>query len=123
MASSMLGIKTALYLVTATLMTAEISGMALTTSFLFALILVTMELSLANPGAASAWTTMFTVLGLSTDYVGLFSMYRVLTENYCVGVTAAYSMIEQYEAAHRLGGMAEDREQDDDAAQGDSETA
>ena len=107
MCSSMFGIKTTLYLATATLMTAEISGMALTNSFLIVLILVTLELSLANPGAASAWTIMFSVLGMSTDYVGLFTTYRVLTDNYCVAVTETYSMLEQYEAAHKLDGMKE----------------
>ena len=103
--SSMLGTKTALYVITATLMTAELTGMAMTNSFLLVLVLVTMELSLANPGATSAWTTMFAVLGMSTDYVGLFTTFRVLTDNYCTGVTEAHSMMEQYEAAYRLGGM------------------
>ena len=105
--SSMLGIKTTLYLVTATLMTAEMSGMALTNSFMIVLVLVTLELSLASPGCASAWAIVFSIFGMSADYVGLFSTYRVLTDNYCVGVTEAYSMLEQYEAAHKLGGMKE----------------
>lgn len=110
--SSMLGTKTALYVVTATLMTAELCGMAMTNSFMLVLILVTLELSLANPGAASAWTTMFTVLGMSTDYVGLFTTFRVFTDNYCVGATEAHSMMEQYEAAYKLGGMKSDAEED-----------
>lgn len=111
--SSMLGTKTALYVVTATLMTAELCGMAMTNSFMLVLILVTLELSLASPGAASAWTTMFTVLGMSTDYVGIFTSFRVLTDNFCVGATEAHSMMEQYEAAWKLGGMKSDAEVDE----------
>ena len=45
---------------------------------------------------------MFQTLGMSTDYVGLFSTYRLLTDNYCAAVTAAYAMMEEYEAAYKL---------------------
>ena len=109
MCSSMMGVKTALYLVIAAMMTAEISGVAITNSFIFIMVLVTLELSLANPGVISAWTTMFEVLGLSNDYVGLFSTFRAFTENYCIAVTEAYDMMEQYEAAKKLGGMKSDQ--------------
>lgn len=108
--SAMLSIKTAVYLVIPTLMVAEMSGMALTTSFLFTMVFVTLELSLASPGPTTSLTIMFTVLGLSTDYVGLFSVYRVATDNYCTACAMAHNMLEQYEAAHKFGCMKEGQE-------------
>ncbi len=107
MCAAMMSIKTTVYLIFATLMVAEISGMALTTAFMFTMLFVTMELSLASPGAACSWAIMFEILGLSTDYVGIFSIYRVATENFSTASTMAYSMLEQVEAAYRLGGMKE----------------
>ena len=108
--SAMLSLKTAVYVITATLLVAEMSGMAMTTSFLFTMLFVTLELSLASPGATAALVIMFTVLGISTDYVGLFSIYRVATDNYCTACAMGYSMLEQKEAAHRLGGEKESQE-------------
>lgn len=105
MCAAMMSIKTTVYLILATLMVAELGGTALTTNFLFTMIFVTLVLSLASPGAASSWTIMFQILGMSTDYVGIFSIYRVASENYSTASTMAYSMLEQVEAAYRLGGM------------------
>ena len=108
MCMAMLSIKTTVYLILGTLMAAQMSGVGITASFMFVLILVTLELSLASPGAAACWTIMFEVLGMSTDYVGLFSVYRAFTENYCTAGTMAYSMFELLEASHKLGGRKED---------------
>ena len=41
----------------------------------------------------------------TVDYVGLFSMYRMFTENYSTAATMAYSMFEQVEAAYKLNGL------------------
>lgn len=106
---AMLGLKTTVYLILGTLMAAELGGTALTTSFLIIMLFVTLELSLASPGTTSAWAIMFEILGMSTDYVGLFAVYRTFTDNYTTAATIAYSMMEQTEAAYRLGGMKEGR--------------
>ena len=45
---------------------------------------------------------MFETLGLPMSFVGLFSAYRLLTENYVAAVVEAYCMLEQIEAAHKL---------------------
>ena len=66
---------------------------------------MTLELSLASPGTTSAWAIMFETLALPTSYVGLFSAYRLLTTNYGAAVTEAYSMLEEVEAAHKLGAV------------------
>lgn len=107
MYDAMFGIKTTVYLILGTLLAAEFGGTALTTSFLFIMLFVTLELSLASPGTTSSWTIMFEILGMSTDYVGLFAVYRTFTDNFSTAATITYSMLEQVEAAHKLGGMKE----------------
>ena len=105
MSSAMFSPKTTIYVVTATFMVAEMTGVAISTSFLFVLILVTLELSIASPGSASAWTIMFETLAMPTGYVGLFTVYKTLTDNYGAACTEAYSMLEEVEAAYKLGGI------------------
>ena len=105
MCSAMLSPKTTIYLVIATLMVAEMTGMAVTTSFLLVLIIVTLELSIASPGTTSAWTIMFETLGMPTSYVGLFTVYRMFTINYGTACSMTYNILEELEAAHKLNGM------------------
>ncbi len=76
MCSAMLSPKTTVNLVIATFMMASIAGVPVSSSFLLVMVIVTLELSLASPGAASAWTILFETLSLPTDYVGLFVAYR-----------------------------------------------
>ena len=102
-----LSIKTSVYLITSSLLVAEITGTAITAQFVFTMIFVTMELSLASPGSESALTILFTVLGMPTDYVGLFSVYKLASENYGTACAVAQSMFEQMEAAHKFKGMKE----------------
>ena len=114
MCCAMLSPKTAINVVIATFMVAEMTGVAISTSFLFVLILVTLELSMASPGTNSAWTIVFATLSLPTEYVGLFTVYRLLTANFGAGCTEAYLMLEEVEAAYRLNGIKQ--EADDLAA-------
>lgn len=104
MCSAMLSPKTTVNVVIAAFMVAEMTGMAITTSFLVVLVLVTLELSIASPGTTSAWTIMFETLSMPTGYVGLFTVYRMLTNNFNAACTEAYSMYEEVEAAYKLGG-------------------
>ena len=108
MCSAMLSPKTAINVVIATFMVAEMTGVAISTSFLFVLILVTLELSLASPGTTSAWAIMFATLMLPTEYVGLFTVYRLLTTNFGAGCTEAYVILEEVEAAYKLDGIRND---------------
>ena len=103
--SAMLSPKTTINVVIATLMVAELTGIAMSTSFLTVLILVTLELSIASPGTTSAWTIMFETLSMPTSYVGLFTVYRLLCNNYSAACTEAYFMLEEVEAAYKLDGI------------------
>ena len=105
MCSAMLSPKTTINVVVATFMMAQITGVQVSESFLIVLIIMTLQLSLASPGTTSAWTIMFDTLALGTGYVGLFTAYRLLTENYTAAGTEAYCMLEEIEAAHKLGGI------------------
>ncbi len=97
--------KTTVNVVIACFMVAHITGMTMTAAFLTALILVTVELSLASPGTATAWTIMFETLSMPTGYVGLCSIYRVFTSNYGAGCTEACMLLEQVEAAHKMSSI------------------
>ena len=105
MCSAMLSPKTTINVVIATLMVAELAGVSVSLSFLLVLILVTLELSIASPGTTSAWTIMFSTLSLPVSYVGLFTVYRMFTANYGTACTEAYDMLEELEAAYKLGGI------------------
>ena len=105
MCSAMLSPKTTINVVIATFMVAQMTGIAITTSFILVLILVTLELSMASPGTTSAWAIMFETLSMPTSYVGLFTVYRMLTNNYCAACTEAYYMFEEVEAAYKLDGI------------------
>ncbi len=109
MASAMLSPKTTINVVIATFMVAEMTGIAVDNSFILALILVTLELSVASPGTTGAWAIMFKTLSMPTSYVGYFTVYRILTNNYTNGCAEAYYMLEEFEAAHKLGGIDEQK--------------
>lgn len=102
MCSAMLSPKTTICLVLATCMAAQATGLMISESFILVMALVTLELSLANPGLTSSIVIMFETLGMPMSYVGLFSAYRLLTENYVSAVVEAYCILEEVEAAHKL---------------------
>lgn len=89
----------------AAFMMAAITGTPVSHTFLAILIIVTLELSIASPGTASAWTIIFGTFGMPTSYIGLFTAYRLLTVNYSAACTEAYYILEEIEAAHKLGGV------------------
>ena len=105
MCSAMLSPKTTINTVLAAFMVAEMTGMAISTSFLMVLILVALELSIASTGTTSAWAIVFASLSMPTSYVGLFAVYRLLTVNYGAACIEAYVTLEEVEAAHKLGGI------------------
>ncbi len=53
---------------------------------------------------------------MPTDYVGLFSTYRLFTKNYSTAVVSGYNMCELLEMAYKM-----DEIQDPDAAGGNPE--
>ena len=59
-------------------------------SFMIVLVIVVLELSIADPGTAAGWTALFAALSLPLDFVGLFLAYELLTTN----VNAAYGALQ-----------------------------
>lgn len=45
---------------------------------------------------------MLKALGLPLNYVGLFTTYRLLTDNFGAACSISYSMLEEIEIAHKL---------------------
>ncbi len=105
MSSAMMALKTAVNVITATVMMAEMMEVRISLSFLIVLIILTTEMSLASPGTVGSWVIAFEAFSFPNSYVGLFSIYRLLTANYATGAVIAYGMLEQVEAAYRMGGL------------------
>ena len=67
--------------------------------FLIVLVIVVLELSIADPGTAAGWTVLFASLGLSSDFVGLFLAFELLTANYNAAYGALQMGLEAIESA------------------------
>ena len=103
MSTAMLSPKTAINVVISAFMAAQLENIPVSIGFLLVLILVTVELSTASPGISAACTAMLTALGLPVSYVGLFTTYRLLTDNYGAACCISYNVLEEVEIAHKLG--------------------
>lgn len=77
------------------------TGQPITLSFLLILVLLVLELSIANPGTTGAWSMLFAALMLPSEYVGTFMMYRLFVNNYNAAYGALQVGLEQIEAAHK----------------------
>ena len=103
MSTAMLSPKTAINVIISAFMAAQLEKVPVSIGFLLILILVTVELSTASPGISAACTAMLTALGLPVNYVGLFTTYRLLTDNYGAACCISYNVLEEVEIAHKLG--------------------
>ena len=103
MCSAMLCLKSTVNVVAACIMMTQIMGMPISTTFLFVLLILTFEMTIASPGTVSSWVIAFEALSLPTSYVGLFSTYRILYNNYSSAAVVAYSLCEELEAAKAMG--------------------
>ena len=103
MSSSMLSPKTAVNVIIAAFMAAQLENVPVSISFLVVMILVGMELSMASPGIAAASTAMLTALGLPVSYVGLFTTYRLLTDNFGAACSVSYNVLEEIEVSRKMG--------------------
>ena len=99
----MLSLKTAVNVVIAAFMAAQLENMPVSGSFLLVLIIMATELSTASPGIPAACTAVLKSLGLPVDYVGLITTYRLLTDNYGAACSISYNVLEEVEIAHKLG--------------------
>ncbi len=100
MCSAMLSVKTTVNVILAAFMVASITGTPVSVTFLFAMFIIAVELSLASPGTTSSWTVMLKSMSMSTDYVGILTVYRLFTANYGAASTEAYCMLEEIESAY-----------------------
>ena len=116
MSTAMLSPKTAINVVIGAFMAMQLENMQVSLSFLAVLFIVTMELSTASPGIAAAQMVMMKAAGLPLNYVGLFSSYRLLTDNFGSACAISYNMLEELEVAHKMGEIGQDEtaEQPDD---------
>ncbi len=105
MGTAMMALKTTVNVILATVMMLYLEGLPLSLSFLFVLIILTVEMSLASPGTVGSWVIAFEAFSMPTSYVGLFSTYRVFTANYATAVVVAYEMLEQTEAAYKMNAL------------------
>ena len=112
MSTAMLALKTTVNVVVATMMMTEILGLPISISFLFVLTILATEMSLASPGTVGSWVIAFNAFSISTDYVGLFTAYRLFTINYATAVNIAYNSLELVEAAHKMGQLEEPKSVD-----------
>ena len=67
--------------------------------FLIVLVIVVLELSIADPGTAAGWTALFAALGFSSDFVGLFLTFELITAGYNAAYGALQMGLEAIESA------------------------
>lgn len=95
-----------IYFVMAAFFVAEITGTPVSLPFLFILLLMSMQLSLAYPGSTAGNTIIFNALGLPSDYVGLFSAFHVFTKNAVAGFRVMYRLLEVTDYAYKTKNVA-----------------
>ena len=80
-------------------------GTPISLPFLIVLVIVVLELSIADPGTAAGWTVLFASLGFSSDFVGLFLAFELLTANYNAAYGALQMGLEAIESAAIFGAI------------------
>ena len=61
----------------------------------------------SDPAASMA---MLTALGLPVSYVGLFTSYRLLTDNFGAACSVSYNVLEEIEISRKLGEVQDTQE-------------
>ena len=89
-----------IYYALAPFFVAKITGTPISLEALFILLILCVQLSLAYPGVTAGNTIIFHALGLSTDYVGMFSAYSIFIKNASAAYGIAYRALEITETAY-----------------------
>ena len=100
MSEGMLDPTLTISLVLAPFLVADITGTPVTISFMLILMLLSVELSMASPGLTAGYTVIFQSLGMSAEYVGMFSAFSVVIKNCAAACSSAYKMLEHIEVAY-----------------------
>lgn len=90
-----------IYYVLAPFFIAELTGTPVSISFLFVLLILCVQLSLAYPGSTAGNTIIFNALGLPADYVGLFSAYSVFIKNAAAAFGILFRLMEVTSFAYK----------------------
>ena len=89
---------------------AQVTGTPVSVEFVFILFILTLQLSLAYPGAVAADTIIFTALGLPLEYVAMFSAYSLAIKNATSGYSTLMRMLEITEAAYNTNNIDLDKQ-------------
>ena len=100
MSDGMLDPSLTISFVLAPFLVADITGTPVSFSFLLILMLLAVELSMASPGLTAGYTLIFQSLGMSADYVGMFSVFSIVIKNCAAACGAAYKILEHIESAY-----------------------
>ena len=99
MSQAMLNPRSTIMLVIPPILILKYTGMPISSAFLLVLIILVLELSIANPGTTGGWTILFASLGFPADFVGLFMTYKLACANYNAAYGALQVGLEEIEAA------------------------
>ena len=103
LSSGMLDASSTMFFVLAPFFVAELTGMHISVAFLFVVMLLAVELSMANPGLTAGYTIIFQALGMSAEHVGMFSAFSVVIRNFSAAICTAYRILEHIEVAWKTG--------------------
>ena len=91
--------------VLAPFLVADISGTPVSFSFMLVVMLLAAELSMASPGLTAGYTLIFQSLGMSAEYVGMFTVFSIVIKNCAAACGAAYKILELIESAYVTGNI------------------
>lgn len=101
MSRALLNPTTTVTCVAASFCAAKMSGVSVSLSFLVVLFLLSVQVSISSPGLTSALVLIFGQLGISPDYVGVFTACKVVTGK-AAGIFSSYcNLLEELNTALR----------------------
>lgn len=101
MSYAMLNPTTAVTCVASAFCAAKMSGVSVSVPFLVVLLLLSVQVSIASPGLTSSLVIIFGQLGLSTDYVGIFTTCKIVTGKIAALFSAYSALLEELNVAFR----------------------
>ncbi len=101
MSYAMLNPTTAVTCVASAFCAAKMSGVSVSVPFLVVLLLLSVQVSIASPGLTSSLVIIFGQLGLSPDYVGIFTTCKIVTRKIAALFSAYSALLEELNVAFR----------------------
>lgn len=95
---------------------AQMSGTAVTLSFLLILFIVSVQLSLSSSSVTSSMVIIFGQLGLPVEYVGLFNACGMIVRKIASVFSSIYSAMEELDVAFKENAVDEDILRGEEAA-------